>query len=317
MIRIGTSGWVYKHWHGAKEFYPENLPAAGWLAHYCRFFDTVECNNSFYRLPSCETFKSWNERLPKGFVMALKYSRYGTHMKRLKDADQHIPFYLANAQHLGDEHTGPILVQLPERFHNNELNRDRLSQFLAIAPRQYKWAVEFRHESWLVDETYDLLSRHNAALCIHDMLANHPWKITASFTYIRYHGPRKYSGSYSSSLLLKDAQKIFDLAHRDHTDVWVYFNNDLGGHAWRNALELKSLVGALEANNSGKLDLSASGAHELEPIFSSLPRVYDSDEKVASGQLQDEHHEVFAKTIPVVKQESRPQTRAMQKASRS
>lgn len=236
-LRVGTSGWQYDEWAGT--FYPEGLPRRDWLPWYAGRFDAVEVNNTFYRLPRAEVFEAWRAAVPPGFLFALKYSRFGSHMKKLKDPEEHVARYLGVAERLGDR-MGPILVQLPPNW---RCDTARLDAFLAVAPRRHRWAVELRHESWLCDAVLELLARHGAALCVHDLLADHPFLVTADFTYVRYHGTEsKYRGGYPARRLAPDARWMADRL-AEGLDVHAYFNNDLGGHAVRDAARLLRLIG--------------------------------------------------------------------------
>jgi len=231
---IGTSGYQYNHWKGI--FYPQHIRRADWFNHYAEFFDTVELNNTFYRLPEARVFEGWRQRTPEGFCYALKYSRYGSHIMHLKQPERHVGEYLENAGHLG-AFLGPILVQLPPRWRRDTA---RLEAFLAAAPRHKRWAFEFRHPSWLCPAVYELLRARRAALCIHDKIPDHPWEITTGWTYLRYHGGLE-DGSYSPSELKEQARRIRRLS-ADGLDVYAYFNNDLHGYALVNAADLKQLV---------------------------------------------------------------------------
>jgi len=230
-LRIGTSGYQYPHWAG--DFYPEGLPRRRWLEHYAKHFDTVEINNTFYRLPEAATFDRWREQAPPGFRFALKYSRYGTHLKHLADPEGSLGHVLGRAERRGVR-LGPILVQLPPRW---KADSERLDAFLRAAPRRHRWAIELRDESWLQDEVYDVLRGHGAALVIHDMIDDHPVELTADWSYRRFHG-RHYAGSYSPQALSAQARRIRRWLRTGH-DVWGYFNNDEGGHAPRNAADLR------------------------------------------------------------------------------
>lgn len=231
---IGTSGYQYDHWQPV--FYPEGLAKKKWFNHYAEHFQTVEINNTFYNLPKAETFDRWRERTPQGFRYALKFSRYGTHMKKLKDPAATIGRFLERAEHL-KSFLGPILVQLPPRW---RVNPERLAAFLDAAPKRCRWTVEFRERDWLCDEIYDVLKSHKAALCIHDMLENHPRVQTADWTYLRFHGDH-YSGSYNHQALSAWARWIKDRL-AENTDVYAYFNNDDRGYAVQNALDLRRYV---------------------------------------------------------------------------
>jgi uncharacterized protein YecE (DUF72 family) len=235
-LRIGTSGYQYPHWRSV--FYPERLPTREWLRYYSTRFDTVEINNTFYQLPSEKTFDTWRETAPEGFCFALKFSRYGSHVKRLKDPAPTIQRFLERAERLRLS-LGPILVQLPPRWH---VAPDRLEGFFSAAPPEHRWAIEFRDPSWLCEEVYAILRRHEAALCVHDLIERHPREITAPWMYLRFHGER-YAGSYSHQALRAEAKRI--RSHlRDGLDVFVYFNNDAEGYAPKNAEQLRRYVGA-------------------------------------------------------------------------
>ena len=233
-LRIGTSGYQYKHWRGL--FYPDGLATKRWFEHYAASFDTVEINNTFYNLPEASTFASWRERAPRGFCYALKFSRYATHMKRLRDPEAPLTRFLERAAVLG-RHLGPILVQLPPRWRADPA---RLDDFLTAAPRRFRWTIEFRDPSWLDAEVYAVLRRHRAALCVHDLIPAHPREVTAPWVYLRYHGIR-YGGSYEDAFLRDEAAAI-TRHRREGLDVYAYFNNDIGGHAVVNALRLRELA---------------------------------------------------------------------------
>jgi uncharacterized protein YecE (DUF72 family) len=237
-VRIGTSGWIYKQWRGL--FYPERLPVADWLSFYARSFDTVEINNTFYRLPSAEAFVAWRRQAPPRFLYAIKASRYLTHMKKLKDPEPALDNILGRARRLGP-HLGPILYQLPPRWH---CNLDRLRQFLAVLPDGQQHVLEFREPSWYTDAVRDLLAEHGVGFCIHEMRGSEsPLWVTGPLAYVRFHGPaqKKYAGCYPTSQLRKWARRIDDMRDAGH-DVYAYFNNDGGGYAVRNGLQLKKLL---------------------------------------------------------------------------
>lgn len=229
--RIGTSGYQYDHWK--EVFYPQDISRDDWFTYYTRHFDTVEINNTFYRLPEAEIFEAWREQAPSDFCYALKFSRYGTHLKYLKDPRDSIGKFVERAKRL-KAFLGPILVQLPPRW---TLNLDRLKAFLDTAPSECRWAVEFRHPSWLCEEAFTLLREHNAALCIHDMFDDRPREITAGWVYLRFHGEH-YEGSYSPQFLSAQARWIGERL-AEGLDVYAYFNNDAYGYAVQNAADLK------------------------------------------------------------------------------
>lgn len=233
---VGTSGWHYDHWRG--RFYPRALARRDWFSHYAAHFETVEINNTFYGLPGEGTFDAWRAAAPPGFLYALKFSRYATHLKHLKQPAPALRAFLTRARRLRDR-LGPILVQLPPRW---SPDLPRLAGFLAALPRRQRFAVELRDPRWLTDATFALLRGHGAALCIHDALDDHPREVTADFVYLRFHGPGvRYAGSYSPQRLAAEARRIRAWLRRG-LDVHAYFNNDAGAHAVRNALALRRTV---------------------------------------------------------------------------
>jgi uncharacterized protein YecE (DUF72 family) len=237
-VRIGTSGYHYKHWVGA--FYPPKTPPSKMLDCYVRHFDTLELNNSFYRLPTIEAFESWRDAAPKNFAFAVKANRFITHNKKLKDPENALDNILPRAEHLGRK-LGPVLFQLPPKW---KLNLERLEKLLEILPRQHRYTFEFRELSWMTREVNRLLERYNAAFCIYELAGYHsPLDITADFTYVRLHGPEagKYQGRYSQAQLRTWARQIGQWSAKLKA-IYIYFDNDQAGYAAQNALELKQMV---------------------------------------------------------------------------
>jgi uncharacterized protein YecE (DUF72 family) len=229
---IGTSGWQYKDWRG--RFYPPGLPQRLWLEHFVQNFATVEVNNAFYRLPERHTFEQWRERTPNGFRMAVKMSRYLTHVKRLNDPAEPVARFFDRADALGDR-LGPVLIQLPPTL---KANPDALDEVLKRFPHGTQAAVEPRHRSWFTTELRHLLERHNAALCWADRLGKPlgPLWRTADFGYLRLHeGRATPRPRYGVKALRSWAQRIGgEFSARD--EVFVYFNNDPGGAAITDAI---------------------------------------------------------------------------------
>ena len=238
-VRIGCSGWVYGDWRGV--LYPEGLPQRRWLERYAEVFDTVEVNNTFYRLPSRDAVAGWDEHTPGSFEFTVKASRYLTHIKRLK-------FGAEGASRLFDAlepisatgKLGPVLWQFPANFQRDD---DRLAAAFDVLPPG-RHCFEFRHPSWFAPGVYEVLSRHGAALVIGD----HPkWpfqarELTADWTLIRLHyGRRGRKGNYSEGELATWVRRIAQWRRR--AEVFVYLNNDWRGFAVRNALYLKRRLG--------------------------------------------------------------------------
>jgi uncharacterized protein YecE (DUF72 family) len=232
-VRIGCSGWNYAHWRDV--VYPKGLPARRWLEHYATLFDTVEINNTFYRLPSVSAVRSWVDESPDGFLFAVKSSRYLTHMKRLRDMGQPVRrFYERIDPLVRSPKLGPVLWQLPETFHRDD---ERLAGALEALPSG-RHCFEFRHESWFADEVYDLLRRHRVALVLGDD-PRRPFQtreLTADFTYVRFHHGGG-DGNYSHQQLAAWVRRIEEW--RRSVDVYAYFNNDWRGFAVENGLWLR------------------------------------------------------------------------------
>ena len=240
-IHIGTSGWSYDHWDNV--LYPPGLPVRDRLQQYVSRFGTVELNASFYRWPRDTSFASWRRRLPDGFAMSVKAPRGLTHGKKLYAPEVWLERISRCWHELGDKRA-VLLVQLPPQQARDDA---RLEYFLAKVPRWIRVAVEFRHPSWDHPDVYGLLERHGAAYCIMSG-ANLPCilRATAPFVYVRLHGPdhqHLYGGSYSDADLGWWADRIREWAAGGR-DVFVYFNNDGGGNAVRNADTLRWILGA-------------------------------------------------------------------------
>ncbi|MFO7593577.1 MAG: DUF72 domain-containing protein [Pseudomonadota bacterium] len=237
-VNIGTSGWSYSHWKGP--FYPADIRNDDMLGFYCEHFRTVEINNSFYHLPHADTLRHWYEETPGDFVFSVKASRYITHMKKLKDPKQSLHGLLERIPVLGEK-LGPILFQLPPRWH---CNQERLARFLDGLSNEFRYTFEFRDPSWLEPEIYELLSRHNAAFCIYELDGFiSPREVTADFVYIRLHGPGgPYQGDYDNRTLAGWAG-AFHAWREQGKEIYCYFDNDEAGNAARNA---EALAGMLE-----------------------------------------------------------------------
>ncbi|PYX09138.1 MAG: DUF72 domain-containing protein [Acidobacteria bacterium] len=236
-IIIGTSGWHYKHWCGL--LYPKKCPPSQWFDLYAQSFDTVEVNNTFYRLPTEDALRRWHDAAPAGFCFAVKASRFITHIKRLRDPENAIALFFSRVELLGHK-LGPILFQLPPNWH---VDAERLADFLRALPLNHRYVFEFRDESWNTPPIFDLLRRHKIAFCIHDWRGSQsPVELTADFTYIRFHGATgKYQGNYDDHLLRSWAERIGNwTSHLSR--IYVYFNNDQHGYAVSNAQTLQQLL---------------------------------------------------------------------------
>jgi uncharacterized protein YecE (DUF72 family) len=234
-LLIGTSGWHYQHWKGG--FYPAGLPQRQWLHHYAERFDTVELNNAFYRLPGKDAFEQWGAALPDGFVVAVKASRYLTHIRRLRDPSDPVRLLVERATGLGEK-LGPYLLQLPPTL---KADADALDETLKAFPSDARVVVEMRHPSWFSAVCRSVLERHGAALCLADggPVPVPLWR-TTDWGYVRFHRGRASPEScYGDAALRTWADKLAGL-WQPHEVVFAYFNNDAHGCAPRDARKFAS-----------------------------------------------------------------------------
>ena len=239
-VHVGCSGWVYPHWR--EVFYPKDVPQREWLTYYTQHFDTVEVNNTFYRLPSSSAVEGWADHSPDGFLFAVKVSRYLTHIKRLTMVERGMKrFYEPLDALTGTGKLGPLLWQFPPNFHRD---RDRLAEALSALP-DGRHAFEFRHPSWFDEDVYSLLRKHGVALVIgheRSRWVSTPLVRTTDWTYVRFHyGSRGRHGNYSDAEISTWARRLSQW--RRDTEVYAYFNNDWKGYAIRNARLLKTKLG--------------------------------------------------------------------------
>jgi uncharacterized protein YecE (DUF72 family) len=250
-VLIGTSGWQYRDWRGG--LYPEGVPQRRWLEHYATQYQTVENNNSFYRLPAGETFEGWRDRTPGDFVMAVKASRYLTHIRRLRDPAEPVARLLGAAAGLGSK-LGPILLQLPPNLTAEPARLDAcLTEFRTAWLRVHgsapghgglRIAVEPRHPSWWSEEIQQILTSHDAALCWADRRGRPvtPLWRTAGWGYLRFHeGTAQPWPSYGRQALGSWLDRVRQ-AWPGEADVYVYFNNDPGGAAVANSAVFAELA---------------------------------------------------------------------------
>ena len=252
---IGCSGWQYASWRGA--FYPLDLPQSGWLIHYANRFSTVEVNNTFYRLPEKSVFAAWRDATPEHFVVAVKASRYLTHLKRLRQPGPPLDRLFRRCFALGSR-LGPLLYQLPDSMKYDPVrlarflralqsqgrkNLDRNQRSRNPRVRRLRHVIEFRDSSWYRHDVFTSLRRARVALCLHDMPGSAISDVPANaFLYVRFHGTTgKYRGTYSDATLREWACKIREATSQGR-DSFAYFNNDVGGTAVENARTLMHYV---------------------------------------------------------------------------
>ena len=236
-LLVGTSGWQYDSWRGG--LYPDGVAKARWLEYYAGRFATVELNNSFYRLPHARAFSEWASRTPDDFVLAVKMSRYLTHIRRLRDPEDPVALFLDRARHLGPK-LGPVLLQLPPTL---RCDPEAIDITLGCFPSGVRVAVEFRHPSWFNDETQQVLAGHGAAWCLTDSMGRvSPELRTADWGYVRFHrGRARPDPCYGRTALMSWARRVSDLWPAS-ADVYAYFNNDGHTCAVRDARTFALLV---------------------------------------------------------------------------
>lgn len=240
-LHIGTSGWSYNHWSGT--FYPEGMKPSRYLEFYITQFNCVELNASFYRLPSIKTVESWARRTPPSFRFCVKMNRFITHRKRLIDIAEPLERYLTVFKPLSDR-LGPHLVQLPPSLRFDSHVVEAFLELLGSHRKRADFALEARHESWFQPDALSVLRKYDIAGVLADSGGNFPGteRCISSTVYLRFHGPRGlYYSRYSIDELSVYARKIVKWLAEDR-DVWIFFNNDVHGHAIHNAYELEELV---------------------------------------------------------------------------
>jgi uncharacterized protein YecE (DUF72 family) len=234
MILVGTSGWQYRDWR--RRFYPEGLPQREWLEFFSERFPVVEINNTFYMLPKAETFARWRLESADGFLFVVKASRYITHIRRLRDCREPLKLLWSRCRRLGAK-LGPVLFQLPPNF---PADIPRLEQFIALLPGGMRAAFEFRHPTWEIEETRQLLDAKGCALVLPDRPGwRVPDVVTGGWAYLRFHQGQRGAPGYPRPKLRRFADRIVAW---DASETFVFFNNDPGGAAVRDARTLTGLL---------------------------------------------------------------------------
>jgi uncharacterized protein YecE (DUF72 family) len=234
-VRIGTSGYSYKQWRG--NFYPEKLKPAEMLGFYAARFDSVEINNTFYRMPSAELLQHWAAQVPGGFAFVLKAPQRITHIKRLQPTSaEDVQHLWRIASQLGAR-LGPLLFQTPPFL---KKDAGRLREFLASLPEGCRAAFEFRNASWADDEVHALLRERNAALCAADVdeeAAPKPIVATARWGYLRLR-----RADYDEAALREWASRV---RAQPWDEAWVFFKHEDQGKGPALAGVFKSIVDGL------------------------------------------------------------------------
>lgn len=240
-IHIGTSGWSYKHWKGL--LYPEGLKETLWLEWYSRSFGIAEINTSFYHLPKHQTVLNWMEKAPPQFLFCPKLSRYITHMKKLREVQEPLARFFDVFAPM-QQNLGPVLVQLPPQLKFDYERAERFYNSLQKDFKTFSFVLEVRHDTWLQNDSLNLMAQHNIGIVISQSGGFFPYTemVTATNVYLRFHGPEAlYASGYSDESLQYYAQKIKDWVTEGHT-VWAFFNNDIHGYAFADAQRLQQLL---------------------------------------------------------------------------
>ena len=244
--RIGTMGWSYPEWVGP--FYPEGAKAGDFLARYASVFDCVELDTTFYGVPRPTSVRAWNANTPPNFRFAAKLPKEITHEQALRGSEDILHRFLESMSPLGEK-LGPVLIQLPPDFHATEENQESLREFVRVLPEEYQFAAEFRHRSWLADETLDLLRQHGVAWTMIDMYYMPKRQdITSDFTYVRLLGDRRKIKTVDHIEIdrTKELQawaEAFERIEPDVRQTWVFINNHYAGHSPDNVRQLRHILG--------------------------------------------------------------------------
>ena len=243
-LYVGTSGYSYKEWKGS--FYPEGLPDKDMLHYYGERLNSVEINNTFYRIPNEKTVLNWKEQTTSSFIFSLKFPRKITHFKMLINSEEETAVFLKRASLL-DKKLGPLLIQFPHNFSEEKLQN--LKDFLENLPKKYHYAVEVRNKKLLTDKLFSILKENNVAL----VWADHPFmplieEVTADFLYIRWEGNRKeVNGTLGKTEIdISKIIKIWANKITPHIDkkkiVFGYFSKYLSGNPTKDAIELLNIL---------------------------------------------------------------------------
>jgi len=231
-LYVGTSGFAYKEWK--PELYPADLPQKKFLEHYASVFPSVEINATFYRMPTAKSLEQWLVETPESFAFTLKATQRITHIKRLNDADEELSYFLNVAKVLGSR-LGVVLFQCPPNFKHDQ---ERLETFLAALPgKPYRFAFEFRHESWATDEVFDLLAANGCAWCVSDTPEKPMRQTATSFVYLRLRGV-----DYDAAALERwfaDTERVLSQG----ADAYVYFKHEDDPSGVRYARQMLAALG--------------------------------------------------------------------------
>ncbi len=236
-VHIGTSGFSYDHWK--RRFCPDDLKSRRWLEYYCKIFDTVELNSTFYHLPAEKIVKSWHDRSPKNLTYAVKASRYITHRLKLANTEESLKLFYSRVRQFKSK-LGPVLFQLPPSL---KMDLKKLKDFCRLLKKSYRHVIEFRHESWQTNDIVDLLREYNICACFVSMPGIQSTEaVTSNFIYIRFHGSAELYASRYTKRQLSAWARLLDEYRKLNLDIYAYFNNDYNAYAVENAITLKEML---------------------------------------------------------------------------
>ncbi|MGD0978009.1 MAG: DUF72 domain-containing protein [Candidatus Bathyarchaeia archaeon] len=239
-LHIGTMGWSYGFW--VSHFYPEGLKPPAFLAEYAKHFDTVELDNTFYRIPSTSATKTWREQTPEGFLFSAKFPRVITHVKMLRNCEREVDIFISRMSQLQDK-LGPLLLQFPSSFGAKHF--PDLREFLSTLPKGYRYAVEVRNKDW-AGEKLDSLLRENGVVQV--SVGQPVFEATAGFVYIRWEGDRsKVSGTLGKVEVdrTEDIGKVAAGVRNfldQNLEVFGYFSKYYSGYPPSDAEQLLNLL---------------------------------------------------------------------------
>lgn len=238
---IGTSGWAHRDWVGT--LYPHDMPPSEYLPTYAEHFTTVEVEHTFFAMPPRQMVLSWRRRAPDDFIFSPCVPRDITHVQRLRNTQSLLDDFLAVITELGSK-LGPLLIQLPEDFRYTE--QATLESFLGTLPREQRFAIEFRHGSWLKDTTFQLLEQYQVAWVMVDapFLPRVP-RVTAPFAYVRWHRRSGYQTrrQLGPATALRPWVPLLRELGRQAPEVYGYVQNRFSGYAPRDCQTLLELLG--------------------------------------------------------------------------
>lgn len=243
---VGTMGWSYADWVGS--FFPPGVRPAGYLAEFARHFDCVELDTTFYAVPRESAVRGWNAATPPGFRFSAKLPREITHDRGLRGAADVLHHFLQVMSPLGEK-LGPLLAQLPPDFHATDENQEALREFVRVLPPEYQFAAEFRHRSWLTEETLEVLRQHGVAWTLIDLYyMPKRLDVTSDFTYVRLLGDRRkiervHEVQIDRSADIQAWAEVFSGLSSEVRTTWVFINNHYAGHSPANVRQLRSLLG--------------------------------------------------------------------------